>query len=160
MERNRFICERNHLKFLLKIERNRLIFEQFLSKIWGPRGHPGRGPSSSPASPGGTRVISLNFEIDNVKLDPLPDDLLEAVTDFLEKVGIEHPKLLWFICVFQASVYLYPILKGFEAKVRNRKYLRCFTATDRRNHILNSLGKHFTRADLSIRDGIHFSKAD
>ena len=126
----------------------------------GSKESPWQGPIFISGVPGGTCVISLNFEIDNVKLDPLPDDLLEAVSDFLEKVGIEHPKLLWFICVFQASVYLYPILKGFEAKVRNWEHLKCFTATDGRNHILNSLGKHFTRADLSIRDGIHFSKAD
>ena len=116
MERNRSIFERNHLKFLLKIERNRLIFEQFLSKIWGPRGHPGRGPSSSPASPGGTCVISLNFEIDNVKLDPLPDDLLEAVSDFLEKVEKNTPSCCGLF-VYSKPAYIYTLsLKDLRQK--------------------------------------------
>ena len=124
--------------------------------IWS-NNSPWQRPIFISGVPGGTCIISSNFEIDTVKLDPLSDDLPEAVSAFLEK---NTPNLVQFVHAIKASAYLDPIPKGLKAKVRNWEDLKGFTAADCRNHILNILGNNFTRADVSIRDGFHFSKAD
>ena len=127
----------------------------------GSKESPWQRPIFVSGVPEGTRVCSLNFEIDNIKRDPLHDDIIEAVSAFVENFGKEHPNLGQFIYELKASAYLDPILSVFDAKVRNWEHLMGFTATDRSNNIHNSLGKHFSRADLSSsRDGIHFYKDD
>ena len=82
----------------------------------GSKESPWQRPIFISGVPGGTRVISLNFEIDNVKLDPLPDDLLEAVSDFLEKVEKNTPSCCGLF-VYSKPAYIYTLsLKDLRQK--------------------------------------------